>query len=130
MQQFKRFKGFMGKEGSLKNDARLFSNPSFVPKQKGWILKLKHDSEYILRKYGSLVYKLAYARAGNKYDAEDISQDVFVRFIRHINEITNEEYAKAWLIRATVNRSNSLFSSVWRQRTQRLDDTITDENYD
>jgi len=53
---------------------------------------------------------------GNKADAEDVFQEVFIRLIRSIDKIQNEDHLRYWLIRATTNRCKSLFSSAPRKR--------------
>ena len=70
-----------------------------------------------MERYLTMVYRLAHARTGSVQDAEDVAQDVMLRLSRHERSIRNEEHLKAWLIRATVNRANSLFRSAWRRKT-------------
>lgn len=65
-----------------------------------------------INKYSDLVYKLAYCRTKNKYDAEDIFQDVFLQFIKYQSSLTGEEHIKAWLIRVTINCCNKHFLSL------------------
>ncbi len=78
-------------------------------------------------KYSDMVYRLAFARVKNKYDADDILQDVFVRFMKSKQPIINEEHAKALLIRITINCTKSMFSSSWFKKTQPLDAYISTE---
>ena len=72
--------------------------------------------EEVLAKYSGMVYRLAYARTMNKYDAEDITQEVFMKYIQHQYELAEEEYRKAWLIRVTINASKSLLTSAWNRK--------------
>ena len=74
-----------------------------------------------MERYLTMVYRLAHARTGSVQDAEDVAQDVMLRLSRHERSIRSEEHLKAWLIRATVNRANSLFRSAWRRKTLPLD---------
>ena len=74
-----------------------------------------------MERYLTMVYRLAHARTGSVQDAEDVAQDVMLRLSRHERSIRNEEHLKAWLIRATVNRANSLFRSAWRRKTLPLE---------
>ena len=39
------------------------------------------DFNQLIERQGQLVYKLAYARCGNQADAEDIFQQVFLRYL-------------------------------------------------
>ena len=83
-----------------------------------------HNAEEMLEKYSATVYRIAYLRTGNVHDAEDVMQDVFVRYIKNAPVFENEAHEKAWFIRTTVNRTKSLFSSAFRRRTIPLDSDI------
>lgn len=72
--------------------------------------------ENILQKYADTVYRIAFARTKNAHDAEDIMQEVFMRFIRRAPVFENEEHEKAWFIRVAVNCSKTLLASPWRNR--------------
>lgn len=72
--------------------------------------------ENILQKYADTVYRIAFARTKNAHDAEDILQEVFMRFIRRAPVFENEEHEKAWFIRVAVNCSKTLLASPWRNR--------------
>ena len=69
-----------------------------------------------LHKYADMVYKLAYAQARNRADADDIFQEVFIRLVKKKPEFESEEHMKAWLIRVTVNCAKSLWLSSWRRK--------------
>lgn len=79
----------------------------------------------IVSRYSDMVYRLALARTKNQADAEDVFQDVFVRYMKSQDKITSEEHLKAWLIRATINCSKNLFSSAWYKKTVALDETLS-----
>ena len=68
-----------------------------------------------------MVWRLALARTANVQDAEDVFQEVFLRFFRSEQKLETDEHRKAWLIRCTVNRSKSLFSSPWKKKTVPLE---------
>ena len=87
------------------------------------------DNERILKKYADMVFRIACARLGNKFDADDILQEVFLRFIECKTEFNDEEHIKAFLIRAAVNCSKSFAMSAWNRRTQGLDD-VSDAKHD
>ena len=85
-------------------------------------LRTNASIENTLQKYADTVYRIAFARVGNAYDAEDIMQEVFLRFIRRKPSFENEEHEKAWFIKVTVNCSKSLLSSPWRRRVKSTDE--------
>ena len=76
-------------------------------------------------RYSDMVYRLAFARVKNKYDADDILQEVFLRFIKYKDKINNDEHAKALLIRITINCSKSMLSSSWFKKTESLNENLS-----
>lgn len=56
------------------------------------------SSDEVIRKYFDTVYKLALSQTKNQTFAEDVTQDVFVRFIQNKDKFESEEHIKAWLI--------------------------------
>ena len=70
----------------------------------------------VVERWGDMVYRLALARTASVPDAEDVFQEVFLRYFRHEERFHNDEYRKAWLIRCTVNRCKSLLASPCRRR--------------
>jgi RNA polymerase sigma-70 factor (ECF subfamily) len=69
----------------------------------------------IIGKYGGMVYRVALSQTKNIPDAEDIFQDVFLKFFQTNGAGKTEEHIKAWLIRVTVNKCKNLFTSAWRK---------------
>ncbi|MCQ2477808.1 MAG: sigma-70 family RNA polymerase sigma factor [Clostridia bacterium] len=78
----------------------------------------------VFNEYSDMVYRLAFARVKNKYDAEDILQETFVRFMKCKNKPTDSEHTKALLIKITVNCSKSLLTSAWFKKTAPIDENI------
>lgn len=78
-------------------------------------LQLSNMKE-VITKYSEMVYRLAYSLTKNKYDADDIHQDVFVKYIRKQPEFDNEEHEKAWFIRVTVNCCRNHYKTAWKRK--------------
>lgn len=88
-------------------------------------MEYKITASEAFKRYSDMVYRLAFARVKNKYDADDILQEVFLRFIKVKEKVNNEEHVKALLIRITINCSKSLLSSSWFKRTEPLSETLS-----
>lgn len=82
------------------------------------------EPEAAVRRYADTVYRLAYARTGSREDAEDVFQEVFLRYVRKKPTFKDEEHRKAWLIRVTVNCAKSLRGSFWNRRTEGLNENL------
>ena len=58
--------------------------------------------EEVVREHGGRVYRLAYRLTGNRHDAEDLTQEVFVRVFRSLGSYTPGTF-EGWLHRITTN---------------------------
>lgn len=87
-------------------------------------LRTDDCTEKVIRFYSDMVYRLAFARTGTKQDADDVFQEVFLRYVKNKPMFADEEHRKAWLIRVTINCSNNFWSSLWNRKTQGLTEKI------
>ncbi len=74
------------------------------------------DKEDFIKKlfeYKDTVFRVAFSYTKNVSDAEDISQEVFLKLYTAKNIPENPERLKAWLIRVTINKSKDLLKSNW-----------------
>lgn len=76
----------------------------------------------IVDRYADMVYRIALTQMKNVHDAQDIFQEVFLRLVKNIDSIQNEEHLKSWLIRVTLNCSKTNLMSAWRKHTQPLEE--------
>lgn len=83
--------------------------------------------EALIAKHEKTVYKLAYSYMKNKQDADDIYQEVFLRYFRKKPEFENEEHEKAWFIRTTINCCKNLCVSSWFKKTAPLEENVFGE---
>lgn len=87
-------------------------------------LRTDDCAEKVIKYYADMVYRLAFARTGTKCDADEVFQEVFMRYIKKQPVFENEEHRKAWLIRVTINCSNKLWNSAWKRKIEPLAETI------
>jgi RNA polymerase sigma factor (sigma-70 family) len=69
------------------------------PQVSQWELPSWED---IVRAHSTRVYRLAYRLTGNQHDAEDLTQEVFVRVFRSLSSYTPGTF-EGWLHRITTN---------------------------
>lgn len=83
------------------------------------------QTEYIacVDKYSKTVYRVAYHYFGNREDAEDITQDAFIKLFNQEKNWGNEEEIKAWLIRVTVNLCHSCYRNPFSRRRIDIDES-------
>ena len=83
--------------------------------------------EYVSRFHGA-VFRLAFSYVKNREDAEDISQEAFLRLYRSDKPFPSDNDVKAWLMRVTINLSKDLLRSAWFKGRAELDENIPCEN--
>ncbi len=86
------------------------------------------EPEAVFERYSDTVYRLAFVRTKNKYDADDILQEVFLRYMKVWRNMETEEHIKAMLLRITVNYTNSMLTSYRFKKVGPLSDAIPDKN--
>ncbi len=81
--------------------------------------------EDVVREHSGRVYRLAYRLTGNRHDAEDLTQEVFVRVFRSLSSYTPGTF-EGWLHRITTN----LFLDQVRRRKRIRFDALGDDAHD
>ena len=66
-------------------------------------------NEEVVNAYSELVKTLAEAKVSNSSDAEDVYQEVFIRYIDKQPRFRDEDHAQAWFIRVTLNVVRSMY---------------------
>ena len=73
-------------------------------------------SEDIYHQYKKLVFNLALQYTNNIQDAEEVTQDVFVKVFDKINGFRQDSELKTWIYRITINQSIDYLKSKQRQK--------------
>jgi RNA polymerase sigma-70 factor (ECF subfamily) len=79
--------------------------------------------EEVVRQHSARVYRLAYRLTGNTHDAEDLTQEVFVRVFRSLSSYTPGTF-EGWLHRITTN----LFLDMARRKQRIRFEGLGDES--
>lgn len=80
--------------------------------------------EEVIRRNSETVYRLAYSLVRTRADADDIYQEVFLRYVRKAPAFDSGEHEKAWFMRVTINCCRNLWKSPWMQRRSVLDNDV------
>lgn len=65
--------------------------------------KGKDAFSHAFENYTDTVYRVAVHNCTSRTDAEDLTQEVFLKLLQSHKLFRNEEHLKAWLIRVTIN---------------------------
>ena len=84
----------------------------------------REKAQQLVVRYGPAIFRLAYARTGSREDAEDVTQETFLRLVRRGKDFQEEEHCRAWLLRVAANCATICSgppenekSGPWRRRS-------------
>ena len=80
-------------------------------------MKLPTDEAY--NQYADRVFASAFSVCRNRADADDVTQDTFIKYHTADLDYTDENHLRAWLLRVAINRAKDLKGSFWQK--QRVD---------
>lgn len=75
------------------------------------------EKHRIVEKYFDMIYRLAFAQVKSGEYADEVVQEVFLRFLRSDKAFESDEHIKAWLIRVAINCGHNIFSNSWYKKT-------------
>lgn len=87
-------------------------------------INLNDSDEKVIKYYSNMVYRLAFAKTGTRFDSDEIFQEVFLRYVKKKPKFNDEEHRKAWLIKVTVNCSKKFLNSSWNKKTEALNESL------
>jgi RNA polymerase sigma-70 factor (ECF subfamily) len=67
--------------------------------------------EYLMKRFGDKVLKLAYYYVRDRYMAEDIAQDVFCKVYEKLDSFRGDSSYYTWIYRITVNKCRDYLTS-------------------
>jgi len=81
---------------------------------------LNLSAEDVVIKYKSEIFGIAMSNLRNRYDADDVFQEVFLVYFKKFRRLkfNSEEHRKAWLIRTTLNLCKKHKNSWRKQRIE------------
>jgi RNA polymerase sigma-70 factor (ECF subfamily) len=59
---------------------------------------------HLVDRFQPRIYRMIYFRTGSVADAEDLTQDVFLKAFKHLKRLQNTAAFRGWLYRIAVNR--------------------------
>ena len=87
---------------------------------------MNNEINEIIDKYAKMIYRIAYIYLKSKVDAEDITQEVFLKYMMNKKSFIDEEHRKNWIIKVTVHLCINLRKSAWKKNIIPLNDDILD----
>ncbi len=84
----------------------------------------ENELESYISMFRANIYRLSFSYVKNNEDAEDITQEVFLKLYTTKENFQSSDNIRAWLIRVAINLSKNLLKTSWRRRRTELSDTI------
>ena len=77
---------------------------------------MKYDIETLMRKHGNEVLRTAYSYVKDKFTAEDIFQEDFIKVYKNLENFRDESDIKTWIIRITINTAKDYLKSAYSRK--------------
>lgn len=77
---------------------------------------LEQEARRLVETYSDLIFRISFTYLKSKYDAEDICQNVFLKYLNADIVYDNPEHEKAWIIRCTINTCKDVLKSAYRTK--------------
>ena len=71
----------------------------------------------IVQLYGDKVFSLVYRMLGNRHEAEDVAQEVFITVFKTVDGFRGEAKFSTWLLRIAANQSKNRIKYLARRAT-------------
>jgi len=75
-----------------------------------------------VRTFRGSIYRLAFGCTGNRFDADDVAQETFLKLYECKKDFKDAEHKKAFLIRVAINLCKNLKKSSWHKNRAELDE--------
>lgn len=89
---------------------------------KNTLMRTHENINQAITIYSDTIFKVALSYTKNRDTAEDILQDVLIKYMTDSTDFESEVHKKAWFIRVTINECNRFYRSLWNSRKITLKD--------
>ena len=83
---------------------------------------MRIDTQRLFEAYRQNVFAAAFSVCKNAHDAEDVTQETFLRYHRANKQFESEQHIKAWLLRVAINGAKDVWRSGRRKNEVPLED--------
>lgn len=87
-------------------------------------MRSEQEVNRAIERYADTVRRLCVVHLKNEADAEDIFQNVFLKYALSTGDFESEEHERAWMIRVTINACKDLLKNFFRSRTVSIDEVV------
>lgn len=99
-------------EGSINDDRQISESRQFIEKLKA---RDEMAFEELVNENTPAIYSLLVRLVKNSEEAEDLTQETFIKAFRHIDQFRAEASLRTWLFRIAINEARNYFR-WWKRR--------------
>src|SRR5437867_1893718 len=110
-----------------------YRNEAAAPERDSLLERMRTNGEaafdQLFEQYHSLVFHLAYRVLGDREEALDVAQEVFLTIFRKMHRFRGESSLKTWIYRIAINRASNRcrwWNRMRRRGTVSLDEHLSD----
>lgn len=86
---------------------------------------VQHDIDRIVETYSTTLLRMAMHYVSSQTEAEDIVQNVYIKYLHKAPEFKDEHHELAWLLRVTSNAGKDANRTWWKRQTTELRDDVS-----
>ena len=92
-------------------------------------MKSEQEAGLAIEKYADMVRRICVVHLKNYHDAEDVFQDVFLKYILYEKPFESDVHEKAWLIRVTINACKDNLKSFFKKKVTSIYELVQEPSY-
>jgi RNA polymerase sigma-70 factor (ECF subfamily) len=92
-------------------------------------MRSEAEADRVLELYADMVRRICFIHLKNYADAEDVFQEVFMKYLLRDRQFESDAHEKAWLIRVAVNACKDVIKSFFRKNATSLEELIAEPFY-
>ena len=90
-------------------------------------MRSEEEVRRALDAYGDMVWRVCMVHLKNRDDAQDILQNVLLKFAQHTRPFQSPEHEKAWVLRVAINESRDLLRDAFRSRSAPWEEVLSQQ---
>ncbi len=76
----------------------------------------EQEARRLVERYSDMILRLSISYLKSRQEAEDVCQNVFMKYISTNIAFQSEEHEKAWIIRTTINACKDILKSAYHKK--------------
>lgn len=87
-------------------------------------MRSEQEAKEAIETYSDTIYRICFVYMKNHHDAEDIFQEVFLKYLLHDQPFQDKNHEKAWFIRVAINACKDSLKSFFRKKVTSINDLL------